>query len=222
MIFLGPLYHWLTLLLANHVNHFPLVRLVVFSLDKTLLYLIAFGLGQWLYVRFRRQQGQKVHWPRVVGHFIFVGYLVLLIHLTVLRYDWQWWHLTLDDTRSLARFHLIPLLDTFKLEQGESPFSFWYNFLGNVVWFIPFGILVPYLRHQRFQFFTVVGWGLLLSVGIELGQYFLGTGVTHIDDVLFNVSGVVIGYVFYDSLLLVKRLLAKGETHADIGNQTMD
>lgn len=222
MIFLGPLYNGLTHWLANQVNHFPLIELVVFSLDKTLLYMMLFAIGQGGYVHYQRQQHRDIHWPRVVGYFAFFIYVVLLIHLTVLRYQWQWWHLTLDPTRSLARFHLVPLMDTFKLEQGESLFSFWYNFLGNVVWFIPFGGLLPYLRHRRFQFFRIVGWGATLSVGIELGQYFLGTGVTHIDDVLFNVSGVVIGYVFYDLLAWVYGYVMKEGVYANTNDKTAD
>ncbi|MDO4680631.1 MAG: VanZ family protein [Aerococcus sp.] len=218
MIFLGPLEAVLKRLLANQINHFPLVELVVFSLDKTLLYVMVFGIGQWLYLRHEKQHQHSIHWPRVIGYFLFFSYFVLLIHLTVLRYQWQWWHLTLDSTRSLARFHLIPLIDTFKLENGTSSFSFWYNFLGNVVWFIPFGLLVPYLRQRRHQFFTVVGWGMLLSMGIEIGQYFLGTGVTHIDDVLFNACGVVIGYVCYDLINMLRQLFKEG-THAHTGHQ---
>ena len=42
MIFLGPLYHYLHTELAGRINHFPLIKLVVLSLDKTILYLLIF------------------------------------------------------------------------------------------------------------------------------------------------------------------------------------
>ncbi|MCI5775100.1 MAG: VanZ family protein [Aerococcus sp.] len=199
MLFLGPIEKLLEYLFLNHINHFPLIRLIVFSLDKVLLYFIPFVLLLWGYKKWREAKQQPIHnTRRLVALAVFMFYFLMLIHLTVLRYDWKWWALSLDTTRNFSRIHLVPLVDTFKLEHGDSPFSFWYNFFGNVLWFIPFGFLVPYLRHGKRQFFEIVLAGGAMSILIETCQYFLGTGVTHIDDVIFNVSGVVIGYLFYD------------------------
>ncbi|MGX7348016.1 VanZ family protein [Aerococcus vaginalis] len=199
MLFLGPLEKLLEYLLMNRINHFPLIRLIVFSLDKVILYFVPFLLLLWGYAKLREKMGDPIRQKqRPIALTVFVFYFLLLIHLTVLRYDWQWWSLTLDTTRNFSRIHLLPLVDTFKLENGDSVFSFWYNFFGNVIWFIPFGFIVPYLRRGKRQFFEIVLAGAATSIAIETGQYFLGTGVTHIDDVIFNVSGVVIGYLLYD------------------------
>ncbi|KAA9293130.1 VanZ family protein [Aerococcus urinae] len=200
MIFLGPLYHLLAYLLADRVNHFPLIRLLVFSLDKTILYVLIFIAISVLiaYLKKRRQPQWQVDWSKY-GHVLtFFIYLVLLLHLTVLRYDWQWWRLSLVPGVSLKDFHWLPLVDTIKLAYGDSSFSYWYNFFGNVLWFIPFGWLLAYFFRGQRSFFRVLLMGMGFSFMIECGQLFLGTGLGHIDDVIFNSMGVVIGHFAYD------------------------
>ena len=66
MIFLGPLYHLLAYLLADRVNHFPLIRLLVFSLDKTILYTLIFLTISALiaHVKKRRQAQWQVDWSK--------------------------------------------------------------------------------------------------------------------------------------------------------------
>lgn len=72
---------------------------------------------------------------------------------------------------------------------------------GNVLVFVPFGLLlplaVPRLRRARSVFLA----GVLLSGGIELAQLgislLLGTWyrMSDIDDVLLNVAGVMLGWI---------------------------
>ncbi|KAA9219246.1 MULTISPECIES: VanZ family protein [Aerococcus] len=200
MIFLGPLYQLLADLLADRVNHFPLIRLLIFSLDKTILYTLVFiGLSAlFSYFKKHRQPQWRLDWSKY-GHVLALFiYLVLLLHLTVLRYDWQWWHLSLVPGFSLRDFHWLPLVDTIKLAYGDSSFSYWYNFFGNVLWFIPFGWLLAYFYRGKKRFFRVLLLGMSFSFMIECGQLFLGTGLGHIDDVIFNSMGVVIGHFAYD------------------------
>ena len=56
MLFLGPFYNWINSTSLSQVNHFPLVRLIIFSLDKTILYLLVFAVLRclWLVRHHRR------------------------------------------------------------------------------------------------------------------------------------------------------------------------
>ena len=80
---------------------------------------------------------------------------------------------------------------------------FSYLFVGNLVWFVPVGVLawlgaarpvrekadgrVPSLLRAAL-------WGFLLSLGIETMQYVLGSGVSELDDLILNSCGAVLGF----------------------------
>ncbi len=66
------------------------------------------------------------------------------------------------------------------------------NILGNILLFLPLGILlpaicraVPYWRHLVLMIF--------LSLTVEILQYFLHIGASDIDDILLNVLGGMLG-----------------------------
>ncbi|MBQ5850139.1 MAG: VanZ family protein, partial [Lachnospiraceae bacterium] len=62
---------------------------------------------------------------------------------------------------------------------------------GNIIGFIPFGI---YIRGVcKWKIITVTFVGFLFSAFIELMQFVLGTGITEIDDLILNTSGVFLG-----------------------------
>ncbi|MEK6481644.1 VanZ family protein [Catalinimonas sp. 4WD22] len=68
------------------------------------------------------------------------------------------------------------------------------NLLGNVILFIPFGILSPLLfswvhKSKRILFLT-----LLFSFAAELIQFYFQIGVFDVDDIILNTLGSVIGY----------------------------
>lgn len=168
--------------------------------------------GGFIIWRKYRNKNVTIDWFKEAVVFIFFTYMVLLIHLTVLRYDWKWWADTINLTRPLDDIELTPLIDTIKLIDGDSQFSYWYNFFGNVVWFIPFGLIVPYLINRKHAIFITLILGLIFSIGIETMQFFLETGVSHIDDVIFNGAGVILGYLLYD-ILKFGNMYLRGDKH---------
>lgn len=77
------------------------------------------------------------------------------------------------------------------------------NLLGNIIGFIPFGFLLPFLlpwfRHGGKILFA----GFLLSMGYELTQLIFGLGIFDVDDLLLNTTGSFLGYiVFFIAFLL--------------------
>lgn len=63
----------------------------------------------------------------------------------------------------------------------------------NVVVFIPVGILLG-LAFSNIKLWKVVVIGLLLSLPIEILQFFLKKGFAEIDDVMHNTIGCMLGY----------------------------
>lgn len=71
------------------------------------------------------------------------------------------------------------------------------NIYGNILAFLPFGLLGPLVLRGLRKFRAVFFYSLLLSLTIELVQGYLGVGVMDVDDLILNVLGGVIGYGCY-------------------------
>ncbi|UQS82510.1 VanZ family protein [Bombilactobacillus folatiphilus] len=194
MIFLNSIYqqvynHW-----AGRINHFPLIRLIFVSLDKTIFYMLLFVV---LRIIWRKFHPSKTTWRHEFNLFIFTIYLLLLFCLTVFRQGYFPWDFHLYLHRSLTQINLIPLVETWKLQHGKSIVDLLYNLGGNILWFVPFGYLRPKIIQKPYRGWQIILQGFLLSVLIESLQFILFTGVSDIDDVIFNTLGTTIGYLIY-------------------------
>lgn len=68
------------------------------------------------------------------------------------------------------------------------------NVIGNVVMFIPSGIVLPIVYRGLDRFWKVVGTGFLISLCIELLQLPFYVRATDVDDLILNTLGVALGY----------------------------
>ena len=71
------------------------------------------------------------------------------------------------------------------------------NLLGNIIGFIPLGILLPLLFYQLRTAPRTILFVFLFSLGFELTQLFTMLGVFDVDDLLLNTLGGAIGYFAY-------------------------
>lgn len=72
------------------------------------------------------------------------------------------------------------------------------NILGNVVLFVPFGILFPIISNKKRK--GVLCTAITFSLLIEFTQFLFAFGSTDIDDLMFNVLGAYIGYLVSDKI----------------------
>lgn len=76
------------------------------------------------------------------------------------------------------------------------------NLLGNILLFLPVGILVPLVSGWKKWYKTaLISFGS--SLLIEIVQLITKRGYFDPDDVVFNVTGAMIGYVLLKSVCLV-------------------
>jgi glycopeptide antibiotics resistance protein len=68
------------------------------------------------------------------------------------------------------------------------------NFLGNVVAFLPIGLLPPLIWRRRVTIWQIAFLSLAVSLAIETGQYVSGRRVPDVDDLILNTIGGTFGY----------------------------
>lgn len=200
MLFLGPLYRLLANIYATRINHFPLIKLTLIALDKTIFYFVIFAIFRLIWLLFvRRRRSIKSEF----SVWLLAFYVILVLMLTTFRNTYFPWQLDFHFGRPLSDVNLIFLKETWKLIYAKSEVDFIYNSFGNVICFVPLGVLVPIVFSKKQTFGRVVCLGMLFSIIIETLQFLLETGVSDIDDVFFNTCGMAIGYGFY---VLCKRI----------------
>ena len=76
------------------------------------------------------------------------------------------------------------------------------NFLGNILIFIPVGVLYPMaFGKKKPRWYKTVVFGFCLSLFVELMQLIFSKGYFEIDDMILNTAGAWIGYALFKLLL---------------------
>lgn len=123
---------------------------------------------------------------------LFAAYIIFLFAITVFRYGIhpeRW----LSRPDPFSTVNLRPFVHTIKLYYASTKWYIIYNMLGNILWFVPFGILFPLCGRKKRGFFLTVLCGALCSLAIEALQLVFSTGISDIDDIIFNTVGTAIG-----------------------------
>jgi glycopeptide antibiotics resistance protein len=113
---------------------------------------------------------------------LLAAYLVFLFDLAWLRFlatnpkpNWIPFHSMIGDWRNGGRAFVV-------------------NFLGNIVAFLPMGLLPPHIVRRRTTIWQIALFSLAISLAIETGQFFSGRRVPDVDDLILNTVGGVLGY----------------------------
>jgi glycopeptide antibiotics resistance protein len=94
----------------------------------------------------------------------------------------------------------------FSSRRVSSEYSY-KNIGGNIIGFIPLGILLPLLFPFFRRIWRLAGLVFLLSLLFESTQLIAGIGVFDVDDLILNTAGGIAGYILYAMIrLAVKRL----------------
>ena len=129
----------------------------------------------------------------------FVCYLAALIQITVIR-DWRTLFVFPKGSHTLKSVQLFPLRTTLA-ELGNGAWPFCFHVVGNMIWFVPLGILGPWLFSSLRRPGRMLLSAACLSAAIELGQWCFATGVTDIDDIILNTAGAVGGFIIWKYFL---------------------
>lgn len=90
------------------------------------------------------------------------------------------------------KHNFIPIIKLFEY------YDDWFiNIIGNIVVFIPVGIILPVCFRKIDSIKKTVFTGAKLSLFIEITQICLSERCTDIDDIILNTTGVLIGAIIY-------------------------
>jgi glycopeptide antibiotics resistance protein len=135
---------------------------------------------------------------KTTARILFFLYLIVLFRITAFRAGfWQ-------NGLFSGSFLLEPMGVVRELLQTGNWFRFGYLFFGNIVWFLPLGAA---LAARRVPFWKGVLAGFGVSFLIEFLQFFFGSGVSDVDDLILNTAGCAAGYPTY--FLLQRPFLIK-------------
>lgn len=132
---------------------------------------------------------------RILGRVFFGIYIVMLIYFMFFSEEWGReifggeYHYNLVPFQEISRYlHYWRKIGVLRALL---------NLAGNVVGFIPFGMLLPTIREKKIGFFKVFLLSFELSLLIEISQLLLRTGSCDVDDLILNTLGGCIGYGIY-------------------------
>lgn len=138
---------------------------------------------------------KETHTWRLAGVILLALYLVLLVYF-LLASRMFGRHIGYSEHRyNLLPFREIVRFYTYWKQVGF--LSAFLNLAGNLVGFIPFGILVPAVSRRMRSWTTVVKLGFLLTLVLEILQLILKAGIFDVDDIILNTAGALVGYQIF-------------------------
>jgi len=147
----------------------------------------------WRLILWRSQQRDVV---REVGIWALFAWALMVVTLTffpmvIIFYDWT------------SGLNLIPFASIRQLLTETAPEVAFENIAGNIVLFVPFGLLLPLLFVKVDTRWAVAWRAAVVSTSIELVQWITGARATDVDDIILNTSGALVGYAVYRLLVVV-------------------
>lgn len=128
---------------------------------------------------------------QIIAIILYITYITLLMNLIVFKYP-------VGMVIGLTESNLVPFKTIFMYLSGyPTGVVAKNNLLGNIVPFIPLGLILPFFSKVTLEIRTVVGIALLTGAGIEITQVLFQTGVFDVDDIILNALGLTVGYGIY-------------------------
>lgn len=123
-----------------------------------------------------------------------VGYAAVIVALTTLKAFFQIGYLWKPENQRTRELMLVPFT---MLRRSTTWFGPVFDYVGNVAFFVPLGMLLFVALFQRQRaVLKVTVLCLAFSVCVEVAQYVFELGRTSTDDVWCNALGAFIGAVF--------------------------
>jgi glycopeptide antibiotics resistance protein len=103
---------------------------------------------------------------------------------------------TIDKGLDAANLQPFSTIRLFSSKRVSAEYSY-KNIGGNIIGFIPLGILLPLLFSFFRRFIWLTGTVFLISLLFETTQLVAGIGIFDVDDLILNTAGGILGYILF-------------------------
>lgn len=133
---------------------------------------------------------------KAAGVVLFVIYMLALVYFLFFAEEYgRVSYAARNYQYNLVPFHEIRRFWVYRERVGI--FAMLSNIFGNVVGFIPFGLILPIISRNSRSFFFITFSGLTLSFFVEVTQLISKVGCFDVDDMILNTLGAAIGYILF-------------------------
>lgn len=129
---------------------------------------------------------------------VFICYLVVVAGATMLSRSGFWQNSAIQ-----------PLFYSYRDAWNDFSITEWRNIILNILMFVPFGFLLPFLSKKFQAFWKTYLAGFAFTLFIEVVQLILRRGIFELDDLMNNTVGAMIGYGCYRIVLLIITLIKR-------------
>jgi glycopeptide antibiotics resistance protein len=136
---------------------------------------------------------------------IFCIYILILAKLIIFKGS-LFFHVVPSSTeyiegaknKSIDSYNLVPFRSIYQFLTGStSNREFFFNIMGNILLFVPFGFLLPVIWRKAKHLTIVAVSAGFLSLLFELYQFFTNTGQLDVDDIILNLMGGITGFLLF-------------------------
>lgn len=139
-----------------------------------------------------KSSNEKLVFYKEFSNLLFIIYILLLYEL-----------LTRSELNHMSGYNLVPFTEIFRYPIGSK--NFYFNVVGNIVMFIPFGYFIStYIKPKKILPILIVS--VISSSTIEFVQLCIGRSFD-VDDIILNALGSIIGFLIYVALNAIKKYL---------------
>lgn len=130
----------------------------------------------------------KIRWQHYFFGYMFIVYLIIALIEVGFPSLSEWQRISrLNKPIFNPEINLIPFKDGLEISS-----------ILNIIFFMPFGFLLPTLWRKYRKLLPTLYQGILFSLIIEISQMFVLYRVTDIDDLIMNTIGTICGWVVFN------------------------
>lgn len=131
-----------------------------------------------------------------LGTVLFVLYILALIYFLFFSEGFG----RGQGVERVYRYNLMPFKEIKRFWMYREKLGFFAvftNLVGNVIGFVPFGLILPVINRNTRNLFFIGFAGFALSLCVECIQLVGRVGSFDVDDMILNTAGAVLGYVLF-------------------------
>ena len=146
-----------------------------------------------------RRFKNKIRWQHYFFGYLFMLYLMISLNDVVGFPTLSNWKrlLSLNESIFKPNINLVPFKDGLEISA-----------ILNIIFFMPFGFLLPTLWERYKRLLSTLCNGLMFSIIIEISQLFANGRGTDINDLIMNTIGTICGWIAFNVISKVFHKLA--------------